>query len=58
MSRKVPKILYSDWRLEIFTKNGDARSKKFTMTPLFMSKSNQVDYAGSKAIYGGPEKCL
>ena len=28
------------------------------MTPLFMSKSNQVGYAGSKAIYKVPEKCL
>ena len=28
------------------------------MAPLFMSKSNQVGYAGSKANYKGPEKCL
>ena len=33
-------------------------SKTSKMTPLFMSKSNQKCYAGSKAIYKCPDKCL
>ena len=51
----------SDWKFSrkspVFT-NGDAPFEKCSMTPLFISKSNQVGYAGSKAIYKGPEKCL